>query len=127
MAGKGGGRFGGRWSACRRSASCRLVPPRGRWVGIAGGGGAAWLSRHANLEAGFAVGRRRTYADLALVDTMRWILEHEPRALEAFPALARLRAAIDDDPRVARFYASDRHYPPPDRAYVEMMKKAMGA
>ena len=87
----------------------------------------AWPSRQANLEAGFAVGRRRTCVDLALVDTRRWILEHEPRALEAFPALARLRAATDDDPRVARLYASDRHCPPPDRADVEMMKRAMGA
>lgn len=63
-------------------------------------------------KSGFLVGRRVTYADLSLFQTVRWLEYGFPRlmkrVMKEHPKVARLAASVGELPRVAAYLASDR-------------------
>ena len=83
-----------------------------------------WLATNPGTEHGFFA--ERSYVDLFAYDALTWLLELDPDALEGHDRLAGVYRAIGEDAKIRSFYASDRHFPPPDQAYVDHVQWVLG-
>ena len=84
----------------------------------------SWLEEHP--PAGEGIFAERCYVDLFLYDALTWLLELDPHALEEHSRLRRVYEHIGRDPKVQSFYASPRHFPPPNEAYVTHVQWVLG-
>jgi hypothetical protein len=84
----------------------------------------AFLQEHPPATQGLF--DKRTYVDLLMYDALHWLLELDPKALDGFTRIRTVYEAIGEDSRIQEFYASQRHFPLPDDAYVRHVQWVLG-
>eukprot|EP00949_MAST-11_sp_MAST-11-sp1_P003106 g3106.t1 len=71
------------------------------------------------------VGRKMSFADVAVAEVLQWYIEVKPQILSNFPLLERLHSHVVQLRGVADYLSSSRRWPVPSDAYVNNVRRVL--